>query len=387
MAAMTAQLTALGATPHVMDVVTPTTSRDEPAAPQSPAPEPVRVDRVQRAVPMSPPAAPLSVPVQSQSVQLSPVQIQDMIAQRVDQAIASRKSGDSVSRGRPYPVEYEREPYPAGFVPPRFRVFDGFGNPKQHVAQYRAICCNIGGNDALMLRLFVSSLGGVAFEWYADLPNDSVRTFAEMEQLFVQRFISTEHRVTVGELVVTRQRPHESLLNYIVRWRNLSLQCEPQLQEQHAVEILLKNIDGPIAPYLKGFSIRTFQKLLTKVTSLQDSIPSAVPPKVESQPPRRPQRLEFSGAPPPRKGEVHSTSDAHDRGKRPMVSSVPQRPPPPRPQFQPRPQLPPPVQPSGQFQSQPQTQQQFRHPQRTPETQQSLQEKLSKEYPFKRESV
>ncbi|KAI0530692.1 hypothetical protein KFK09_000239 [Dendrobium nobile] len=77
---MTAQLTALGATPHVMDVVTPTTSRDEPAAPQSPAPEPVRVDRVQRAVPMSPPAVPLSVPVQSQSVQLSPVQIQDMIA-------------------------------------------------------------------------------------------------------------------------------------------------------------------------------------------------------------------------------------------------------------------------------------------------------------------
>ncbi|PKU71738.1 hypothetical protein MA16_Dca027254 [Dendrobium catenatum] len=108
-----------------------------------------------------------------------------MIAQRVDQAIASRKSGDSVSRGHPYPVAYEREPYPAGFVPPRFRVFDGFGNPRQHVAQYRAICCNIGGNDALMLRLFVSSLGGVAFEWYADLPNDSVRTFAEMEQLFM----------------------------------------------------------------------------------------------------------------------------------------------------------------------------------------------------------
>ncbi|PKU61275.1 hypothetical protein MA16_Dca028716 [Dendrobium catenatum] len=79
---------------------------------------------------MSPPAVPLSVPVQSQSVQLSPVQIQDMIAQRVDQAIASRKSGDSVSRGRPYPVEYDREPYPIGFVPPRFQVFDGFGNPR-----------------------------------------------------------------------------------------------------------------------------------------------------------------------------------------------------------------------------------------------------------------
>ncbi|KAL0927453.1 hypothetical protein M5K25_001622 [Dendrobium thyrsiflorum] len=330
MATMTAQLTALGVAPRVMEVGTPTTSRDEPVVPPVVVPDPVRVERVQRTIPAVPPTVTFSTPVRTQSVQMSPGQIQDMITQKVEQAISSRKSGDSVSRGRPYPIEYERESYPAGFVPPRFRVFDGLGNPRQHVAQYRAVCCNIGGNDALMLRLFVSSLGGVAFEWYADLPNDSVYTFAELEQLFIQRFISTEYRVTVGELVVTRQRPHEPLPNYIVRWRNLSLQCEPQLQEQHAVEILLKNIDGPIAPYLKGFSIKTFQKLLTKVTSLQDSIPSAVPPKVESQPLRRPQRQEFSGAPPPpRKADVHSTFEVQDKGKRPMVSSVPQRPPPP----------------------------------------------------------
>ncbi|KAL0908051.1 hypothetical protein M5K25_022517 [Dendrobium thyrsiflorum] len=390
MATMTAQLTALGVTPQVMDVGTPTSSRDDPAVPPVVVPDPVRVDRIQRTVPAVPPTVALSTPVQTQSVQMSPGQIQDMITQKVEQAISSRKFGDSVSRGRPYPIEYERESYPAGFVPPRFRVFDGLGNPRQHVAQYRAVCCNIGGNDALMLRLFVSSLAGVAFEWYADLPNDSVYIFAELEQLFVQRFISTEYRVTVGELVVTRQRPHEPLPNYIVRWKNLSLQCEPQLQEQHAVEILLKNIDGPIAPYLKGFSIKTFQKLLTKVTSLQDSIPTAVPPKVESQPLRRPQRQEFLGAPPPpRKADVHSTFEIQDKGKRPMVSSAPQRPPPSRPQVPPRPQLPPqaPAQSSGQFQPRPPVPQQFRRPYRTPESQQSLQEKLNKEYPFKRESV
>ncbi|KAL0918561.1 hypothetical protein M5K25_010575 [Dendrobium thyrsiflorum] len=390
MATMTAQLTALGVAPQVMEVGTPTTSRDELVVPPVVVPDPVRVERVQRTVPAVPPTVTFSTPVQTQSVQMSPGQIQDMITQKVEQAISSRKSGDSISRGRPYPIEYEQESYPAGFVPPRFRVFDGLGNPRQHVAQYRAVCCNIGGNDALMLRLFVSSLGGVAFEWYADLPNDSVYTFAELEQLFIQRFISTEYRVTVGELVVTRQRPHEPLLNYIVRWRNLSLQCEPQLQEQHAVEILLKNIEGPIAPYLKGFNIKTFQKLLIKVTSLQDSIPNAVPPKVESQPFRRPQRQEFSGAPPPpRKADVHSTFEVQDKGKRPMVSSAPQRPPPPpRPPLPPRPQLPPqaPAQPSGQFQPRPPVQQ-FRRPYRTPESQQSLQEKLNKEYPFKRESV
>ncbi|KAL0907468.1 hypothetical protein M5K25_021882 [Dendrobium thyrsiflorum] len=203
MATMTAQLTALGVAPQVMEVGTPTTSRDEPVVPPVVVPDPVRVERVQRTVPAVPPTVTFSTPVQTQSVQMSPGQIQDMITQK-------------------------------------------------------------------------------------------------------------------------------------------------------------------------------------------DSIPSAVPPKVESQPLRRPQRQEFSGAPPPpRKADVHSTYEVQDKGKRPMVSSAPQRPPPPpRPQFPPRPQLPPqaPAQSSGQFQPRPPVQQ-FRPPLRTPEKQQFLQEKLSKEYPFKRESV
>ncbi|KAL0917289.1 hypothetical protein M5K25_012340 [Dendrobium thyrsiflorum] len=207
MATMTAQLTALGVAPQVMEVGTPTTSRDEPVVPPVVAPDPVRVERVQRTVPAVPPTVTFSTPVQTQSVQMSPGQIQDMITQKVEQAISSR---------------------------------------------------------------------------------------------------------------------------------------------------------------------------------------NAVPPKVESQPLRRPQRQEFSGEPPPpRKADVHSTFEVQDKGKRPMVSSAPQRPPPPpRPQFPPRPQLPPqaPAQSSGQFQSRPPVQQ-SRPPYRTPEKHQYLQERLNKEYPFKRESV
>ncbi|XP_028557328.1 uncharacterized protein LOC114581406 [Dendrobium catenatum] len=48
------------------------------------------------------------------------------------------------------------------------------------------------------------------------------------------------------------------------------MKCEPQLQEQHAVEILLKNIHSPIAFLLKGFTIKTFEKLLNKASNLQE---------------------------------------------------------------------------------------------------------------------
>ncbi|KAL0923901.1 hypothetical protein M5K25_004688 [Dendrobium thyrsiflorum] len=46
------------------------------------------------------------------------------------------------------------------------------------------------------------------------------------------------------------------------------MKCEPQLQEQHAVEILLKNVHGPVAFLLKGFTIKTFEKLLNKASNL-----------------------------------------------------------------------------------------------------------------------
>ncbi|KAL0915708.1 hypothetical protein M5K25_013159 [Dendrobium thyrsiflorum] len=205
MTTMTAQLTALGAVPQAAGVGTPATSRDEAVVPPVLAPGPVGVDRVQRTVPVAPTTVTHSLPVQSQPaqsqlVQMTASQIQDLIAQKVEQAISSRKSGEAVSRGRPYPVD----------------------------------------------------------------------------------------------------------------------------------------------------------------------IPAAVPPKVESQQSRRPQRQESLGAPPPRRGEVHNTYGPQDKGKKPLVSSVPP------PQQQPHTQ--------GQSAVPP------RPSRRTPESQQYLQEKLSKEYPFKRES-
>ncbi|XP_020571643.1 uncharacterized protein LOC110018618 [Phalaenopsis equestris] len=48
------------------------------------------------------------------------------------------------------------------------------------------------------------------------------------------------------------------------------MKCEPQLQEQHAIEILLKSIHGPVGFLLKGFTIKTFEKLLSKVGNLQE---------------------------------------------------------------------------------------------------------------------
>ena len=58
---------------------------------------------------------------------------------------------------------------PLGYQPPKFQQFDGKGNPKQHIAHFVETCENEGLRGDQLVRQFVRSLKGNAFEWYTDL--------------------------------------------------------------------------------------------------------------------------------------------------------------------------------------------------------------------------
>ncbi|XP_028556574.1 uncharacterized protein LOC110106707 [Dendrobium catenatum] len=100
------------------------------------------------------------------------------------------------------------------------------------------------------------------------------------------------------------------------------MKCEPQLQEQHAVKILLKNIHGPIAFLLKGFTIKTFEKLLNKASNLQEEAPRMPFLREQSEDTKGPKLVKTF--------EKKAMVSAVDKGKRPVVSQ-PCTPPPPQP--------------------------------------------------------
>ena len=45
------------------------------------------------------------------------------------------------------------------------------------------------------------------------------------------------------DLALEKRRRDESVTKYITRWRNLSMRCDQQLTEKHAVELLMGSID------------------------------------------------------------------------------------------------------------------------------------------------
>nr|CAD1839817.1 unnamed protein product [Ananas comosus var. bracteatus] len=149
--------------------------------------------------------------------------ISSQVKQTIDEAAPKRKS-----RGHPYPIEYDSIPFP-------------------------------DGNSALLLRQFPQSLSGVAFEWYYSLEDESMTTWDDMEEAFRNKFATVSDKITIADLVATRRRKDESMLEYITRWRNLSIRCEQPIEQTQAVGLLMGNVDNWMAPFCALPSVLHFK--------------------------------------------------------------------------------------------------------------------------------
>ncbi|KAL0367323.1 UNVERIFIED_CONTAM: hypothetical protein Sradi_3622400 [Sesamum radiatum] len=131
---------------------------------------------------------------------------------------------------------------PMGYQPPKLRQFNGKGNPRQHIAHFIETCNNAGTGGDILVKQFVRSLKGNAFDWYIDLEPESIDRWDEMEKKFLSRFYSTRQTVSMVELTNTRQWKDEPIIDYINRWRALSLNCKDKLSEASAIGMCIQSM-------------------------------------------------------------------------------------------------------------------------------------------------
>lgn len=111
---------------------------------------------------------------QSTSVaSLSVQQLQDMITNTI-RAQYGGSSTSSLTYSKPYTKRIDNMRMPNEYQPPKFLQFDGKGNPKQHIAHFVETCKNAGTQGSLLVKQFVRSLKGNAFDWYTDLEPESI---------------------------------------------------------------------------------------------------------------------------------------------------------------------------------------------------------------------
>jgi hypothetical protein len=119
----------------------------------------------------------------------------------------------------PFSTRIERAKFPAKFVTPPLAVYDGKSDPVGHLSRFRQAMAIHNSNDALMCRVFPSSLGEVGLRWFDRLEHGSIRSWKEMYEIFTARFITnTRKPKEIDSLLALTMKVGETLKSYSTRY-------------------------------------------------------------------------------------------------------------------------------------------------------------------------
>ena len=128
-------------------------------------------------------------------------------------------SPPSPPRTFPMPFSYE---IMSAVVPPGLvgvkASFTGVEDPKRHLIAFHTQMMLSGGSDAVYCKLFMSTLSGIALEWFVSLADGHITSFQQFSKLFMEQYIVNRAPLVVSyDLFDVRQNQGESLRDYLSR--------------------------------------------------------------------------------------------------------------------------------------------------------------------------
>ena len=113
----------------------------------------------------------------------------------------------------------ERAHLPGKFSPLNYIMYDGRTDPIEHISHFRQSMALHLGNDTLICRMFLSSLGPMSLRWFNRLQHSSIHSWDELPKAFVSQFITNSRKPKeFDSLLSIRMRDSESLKSYSSRY-------------------------------------------------------------------------------------------------------------------------------------------------------------------------
>ena len=158
----------------------------------------------------------------------------------------------------------------AKFSFPSMKLYDGTTDSDDHVSQYKQRMFTIAIprdlREACMCKGFGSSLISPALQWYTNLSNNFISSFAQLVDCFVEQFASSCKLLKLSDdLYGVRQRPNESLREYVARFNKEKVSI-PNCNKDTAVNAFHKGLP-PISGLYKELTMypcRTMEDVLAK---------------------------------------------------------------------------------------------------------------------------
>ena len=125
-----------------------------------------------------------------------------------------KKALDQISKS-PFTRGIEKAKLPRRFHQPTFSMYNGRTDPVEHVSQFKQKMAVYSQDEALLCRVFPSSLGPIPMRWFDGLRANSVSSFKKLTQSFCSQFITCS-RVPqpLDSLLSMTMREGESVRSY-----------------------------------------------------------------------------------------------------------------------------------------------------------------------------
>ena len=119
----------------------------------------------------------------------------------------------------PFTRRIEKAKLPRRFHQPTFAMYNVRTDPVEHVSQFKQKMAVHSQDEALLCRVFPSSLGPMPMRWFDGLRTNSISSFKKLTQSFYSRFITCS-RVPqpLDSLLSMSMREGESVKAYAERY-------------------------------------------------------------------------------------------------------------------------------------------------------------------------
>ncbi|CAB4269365.1 unnamed protein product [Prunus armeniaca] len=109
---------------------------------------------------------------------------------------------------------------PANFTQPKFKLFEGVAEPIEHIYHFQQQMVLESEDEALLCKLFPSSLSRSALTWFRQLKPKSIGSFNELCEAFISQYVCNQRRKKdITALFSIKQKAGESLKDYLKRFK------------------------------------------------------------------------------------------------------------------------------------------------------------------------
>ncbi|XP_068503756.1 uncharacterized protein [Phaseolus vulgaris] len=146
--------------------------------------------------------------------------------------------------------------------------FTGVEDPETHLTAFHTQMMLSGGSDAVYCKLFMSTLSGIALEWFVSLPDGHITSLQQFSKLFMEQYIVNRAPLVVSyDLFDVRKNQGESLRDYLSRFGAQVVKL-PSKDEDMLVHAFKKGVlPGPFNESLIRNHPSTFAEIRHRVVA------------------------------------------------------------------------------------------------------------------------